>query len=316
MAKDNRFSGGKISWGSVLILLLLSYVAILSVMTNPQHALKAIESIASNASPGQTVPSPPRRPRQKRHHPRPFISVPPRDPSPVAPEIKEVKHEQKAAAAVGFSHRLSRGIVNNPPQSSGPPKVQCSTSRGNFTVELHPEICPRGAKQIATMVSTKFLSQGIAFWRVNPWITQFGADLSPEGRRKRGEEDPWKMVRKGLGNDPHPACKPRGFLNVSQCKAAQDDEELKASRKAAPWPRGTLAVIGGSALLVVRGANSQMGVSAHDCPAGVVVSGMQEVFDQLYDGYGNAIDNRGIKKGMGPDQRYSLKTYKDLFLCV
>ena len=76
---------------------------------------------------------------------------------------------------------------------------------------------------------------------------------------------------------------------------------LSQARRAAPWPRGTLAVIGGTHLLVVKEGNAQMGVAVHDCPAGFVAEdGMALVFDRLYGGYGNGIDTKG--KG-GPDQR-------------
>jgi hypothetical protein len=155
-------------------------------------------------------------------------------------------------------------------------------------------------------------------------------------------------VRKGLGNDPHPACRAAGHTTVRACKDASDqkaaapDKEalagsasaagpsaLVAARKAAPWRRGTWAVIGGTHFVVVRSANSDMGTAAHDCPAGEVVEeelseekevkeeeeaaaargassraqGVSRVFDQLYSGYGNVIDNRGALKKTGPDQR-------------
>jgi hypothetical protein len=94
--------------------------------------------------------------------------------------------------------------------------------------------------------------------------------------------------------------------------------ELKKARQGQPWKRGTFAVIGGSALLVVIDPNSNMGVAAHDCPVGTILTNttspqapneegggggggdaMASVFDRLYSGYGNAIDT----KGKGPDQR-------------
>lgn len=50
--------------------------------------------------------------------------------------------------------------------------LKCSTSKGSFSVQLYPEICPNSVKQLTSLVNTSFLDQGIAFWRVNQWITQ------------------------------------------------------------------------------------------------------------------------------------------------
>jgi len=159
-------------------------------------------------------------------------------------------------------------------------------------------------------------------------------------------------VRKGLGNDPHPACQAAGYDTVRACKDASNELEVEeteegsaskvlsekmagpalvAARKAGAWRRGTWAVIGGTYFVVVRGANTDMGTAAHDCPAGEVLEeagleeqiivhekggkgvpvsadalkkGMIRVFDRLYSGYGNFIDNRGPLKKTGPDQRY------------
>ena len=153
-------------------------------------------------------------------------------------------------------------------------------------------------------------------------------------------------MRKGLGNDPHPACQAAGYTTVRACKDAPNQAEtvpetgsssnvvpetmtgptLVAARKAGAWRRGTWAVIGGTHFVVVRGANTDMGTAAHDCPAGEVIEeedrkdaqnkaekgdtagalnkGMTRVFDRLYSGYGNFIDNRGALKKTGPDQRY------------
>lgn len=164
--------------------------------------------------------------------------------------------------------------------------------------------------------------------------------------QKRGATDPYSHVRKGLGNDLHPACQAAGHTTVRACKDASNTAEtapekgsssnavpetmtgptLVAARKAGAWRRGTLAVIGGTHFVVVRGANTDMGTAAHDCPAGEVIeeenrkdaqekaqkedtavalnNGMTRVFDRLYSGYGNFIDNRGALKKTRPDQRY------------
>lgn len=76
--------------------------------------------------------------------------------------------------------------------------------------------------------------------------------------------------------------------------------EVIKTRKNNTWQRGTLAMIGNTALIVVIGSNNQMGTAGHDCPMGQVLDdGMETVFDRLYKDYGNAIDTKS-----GPDQRY------------
>ena len=199
-----------------------------------------------------------------------------------------------------------------PPPTRGPPVLRCSTTRGPFAVELDPALCPNSAAQLSALASSGFLSQGLAFWRVNRWITQFAADQSPEGRRKAGRDDPFAAVRRAPHGDRHPSCPPppppaaTGREDVAPDPCAS--EAAKAARARAPWPRGTLAVIGSTALLVVRAANSQMGTAPHDCPVGRVLGdGMETVFDKLHDGYGNTIDTQS-----GISQRDLFKEGLDL----
>jgi hypothetical protein len=87
-------------------------------------------------------------------------------------------------------------------------------------------------------------------------------------------------------------------MNKTACKLTTD-AVVKRARNNETWSRGTLAVIGSTALIVVIASNSQMGTASHDCPLGKVLDqDMERVFDQLYKGYGNAIDTK-----TGPDQR-------------
>lgn len=88
-------------------------------------------------------------------------------------------------------------------------------------------------------------------------------------------------------------------MNKTACKESKLPQVMKA-RKNSTWDRGTFAVIGSTALIVVISGNSQMGTAGHDCPVGKVLGdGMEKVFDHLYKDYGNAIDTKS-----GPDQRY------------
>lgn len=123
-------------------------------------------------------------------------------------------------------------------------------------------------------------------------------------RKKNGEDDPFEMVRADHQNDIHPQCRQRRRASenetalLARCKS---DAEMAAARKAHPWANNTWALIGGTHMLIVRGANRDMGISAPDCPVATVdAHGMRDVIDQLYSEYGNPIDTP--KKG-GPGQR-------------
>ena len=168
--------------------------------------------------------------------------------------------------------------------------LQCSTSRGPFSVALYPDACPNSARQLSRLVQSGFLSQGLSFWRVNKWVAQFGEDETGESRLKRGKIDPFKSVRWNSRRDVHPHC---GVARRGSCKG-------KPLLKSHPWRRGTLALIGGLNILVVRRDSSAMGTNAHDCPVGMVEGdGMATVFDGLYSGYGNQLDTK-----TGPGHRH------------
>ena len=252
-------------------------------------------------------------------------------------------HVQRDSLSIAYRRSRSSSLSRQNVISSSTPIIRCNSTRGAFHLEVSSELCPRGAKQLLLMVESAFLDQRLAFWRVNKWITQFGADMSPAARQKEAKRrgnssnftDPFAVVRRGSGNDPHPACRRKGILDAEKCREASSTperedisgaktvagringtstglaEELLSTRKAEPWPRGTLAVIGPTALLVVRRGNANMGTAPHDCPVarivdaseglsenGVGESTMARVFDRLYDGYGNGVDTKS-----GPDQR-------------
>ena len=47
------------------------------------------------------------------------------------------------------------------------PLIECSTTKGEISIELHHKRCPRSARQIVMLVASGSLNQGVAFWRVN-----------------------------------------------------------------------------------------------------------------------------------------------------
>mmetsp|Transcript_39129 Transcript_39129/g.96312 ORF Transcript_39129/g.96312 Transcript_39129/m.96312 type:complete len:183 (-) Transcript_39129:380-928(-) len=147
-----------------------------------------------------------------------------------------VRRSPQPSADTGANHggglAASGAVAGTAGQEN--PVMACKSTKGDFTVTLRPDICPHAARQIASMVSSGFLSQGIAFWQVNRAITQFGADESHAARLKRGADDPFDAVRKpNLVLDPHPVCAKMGYLNSSSCKASKEPS-LLAALKAQP----------------------------------------------------------------------------------
>ena len=127
--------------------------------------------------------------------------------------------------------------------------------------------------------------------------------MSPMARKKQGEDDPFEMVRADHQSDIHPQCRQRrraGENETTLLARCKSDVDMSAARKAHPWANNTWALIGGTHMLIVRGANQDMGTSAPDCPVATVSAGMRDVIDKLHSEYGNPIDTP--KKG-GPGQR-------------
>lgn len=167
----------------------------------------------------------------------------------------------------------------------GHPVVLCQTSLGPFAMELRGDWAPRGAARVLALVKTGFFSD-IAFFRVNQWITQFGAD-------SKSRTGPFAALRDApIKDDPNPF-------------------EGKG------WTPGMVAMPGGgpntrtSQLLVVRKPNSwnggpgqpnggAMGAESYDAPVGRILGdGMERVFNRLYEGYGDMIDDPNM---VSPDQ--------------
>lgn len=170
-------------------------------------------------------------------------------------------------------------------RSEGVNRIRCETTAGPFEVQLTPELAPVGVKHLLTLVNLKFFdvagAHGVPFFRVNEWITQFGA-----------------YKTHGVVNDRFKNLHDRQELDSNPYGGRNDDEASEKTRKAHSWKRGTIAMIGGTQMVIVRKQNAQMGTEKHDAPAGMVVKGMEEVIDKLYAGYGNAVDD----EGRGPDQ--------------
>ena len=177
---------------------------------------------------------------------------------------------------------------------SAPLTLSCHTTRGPFTVSLRPDLCQNGTAQLMRLTESGFLSQGLAFFRINKGIVQFGADESPVSRKRRGASDPFGAVRHGTMRDWHPKCGLAGDCS-------------KPVLKEFPWSRGTFALISSTQMLVVKRRSRVMGTNRFDCPLGTIDElGMTTVFDQLYSGYGNKVDTK-TGPGQGTIARQALE---------
>jgi cyclophilin family peptidyl-prolyl cis-trans isomerase len=185
-------------------------------------------------------------------------------------------------------------------------QIRCETTRlGDFVVQLRPDLAPHGVERIQDMVDVGFFNQGIAFFRVNSWLTQFGADQMPHHRRGgTAGADPYASVGSDPKKDVHPdlVAVANNNNNNSTTTWTATSKIIKSSSKSkslTPWVRGTFALIGQTQMVVVIRPNPHMGTQPHDAPAGFVTMGMDTVFDQLYR-YNDLIDNP--KGDPGPRQ--------------
>jgi cyclophilin family peptidyl-prolyl cis-trans isomerase len=212
----------------------------------------------------------------------------------------QFKHAQLDHTSTPMQHDLS-GFSTS--QLSHRNEIRCETTKGYFNVELRPDLAPHGVKRIREMVEIGFFNQGIAFFRVNNWLTQFGADQDP--RNRMDGNDPFKLIRSDSKPDVHPdlIASAGAHQNISSTgPASAGGVSPTSSQKRlplTPWVRGTLALIGRTQMVVVIRPNPHMGTQGHDAPAGFVTQGMDTVFDRLYR-YNDIIDNP--KGDPGPNQ--------------
>jgi hypothetical protein len=139
------------------VLVGLAYVAMHATMSVSPH----VSSIRSSTS----VTSPPRM-------------------RPPGHELAARPAGGNATARIHYLMARKRHAQPTPPHSPAgaeispgastvpEPHFSCATSRGPMTITIHPDECPRSAVQLLKLLDSGFLSQGLAFWRVNKWITQ------------------------------------------------------------------------------------------------------------------------------------------------
>jgi peptidyl-prolyl cis-trans isomerase A (cyclophilin A) len=147
-------------------------------------------------------------------------------------------------------------------------KVLFSTSKGDFTVNVHRDWSPKGAARFYELVKNGFYND-VRFFRVirspRPFMAQFGISGDPAVTAK------WTNAN--IEDDPVKEHNTRGRITFAT---------------AGPNTRTTQ-------LFINYDDNSRLDAQGFS-PFGEVVSGM-DVVDQLYADYGE-----GAPSGMGPDQ--------------
>jgi len=164
--------------------------------------------------------------------------------------------------------------------------ILCETSKGPFRIVLSDAATsPKATKFLSYLVDIGFWSggppggpesKGVAFFRVNEWITQFGA----HGKAYK--------VPKAPG------------MNYDKDGEVRDLNAIADKKKRIPFKRGDMNLLGGTQFTIVRKPNKYMGVEDHDTVVGhVPEEDMRNVIDKLY-AYNDIIDHP--HRGPGPDQ--------------
>ncbi|HMV69073.1 MAG TPA: peptidylprolyl isomerase [Myxococcota bacterium] len=144
-------------------------------------------------------------------------------------------------------------------------KVQFSTTKGDFVIEVHKDWAPLGADRFYNLVRAGFYDDTAFFRVVDGFMVQFGLSGYPAVNQK------WFGAR--IQDDPNKQPNTRGRISFAT---------------SGPNSRTTQVFIN----FVDNSKLDAMGFS----PFGEVVSGM-DVVDKLYKGYGE-----GAPGGKGPAQ--------------
>jgi peptidyl-prolyl cis-trans isomerase A (cyclophilin A) len=169
-----------------------------------------------------------------------------------------------AAAAVSAALLAPEKAVEKAPAVF---KTLFSTTKGDFTVEVHRDWAPEGADRFYNLVKIGYFTDVAFFRNIAGFMVQFGINGDPavnaKWREARIKDDPVS----GQSNQP-------GFVTFA--------------RTGAPDSRTTQ-------LFINFGDNASLDASGFT-PFGKVVKGMA-VVKRLYSGYGE-----GAPRGSGPDQ--------------
>jgi peptidyl-prolyl cis-trans isomerase A (cyclophilin A) len=154
--------------------------------------------------------------------------------------------------------------------ASGPPpvyKVNFDTSRGTFVVEVHTDWAPYGSARLYELVKNGFYDGDRFFRVVRGFVVQWGINGDPAVMRD------W--MSNTIPDDPRLQHNVRGSLVFAKSQMANS--------------RSTQ-------LFINLRDNSQILDPQRFAPLGMVISGMDDVVDDLYAGYGDMAPS-----GPGPD---------------
>jgi peptidyl-prolyl cis-trans isomerase A (cyclophilin A) len=144
-------------------------------------------------------------------------------------------------------------------------KVKFSTTKGDFTLEIHRAWSPLGADRFYNLVKAGFFSDTAFFRVIEGFMVQFGIHGNPDVSAV------WRAA--GIKDDPVLESNKRGYVSFAM---------------AGPNTRTTQLFIN----FVDNTSLDKMGFS----PIGRVIDGMA-VVESIYSGYGE-----GAPDGKGPDQ--------------
>jgi len=185
--------------------------------------------------------------------------------SDAAPCVSLILMSLIRKCALAFTILILAQACSSTPSSY---KVLFTTSKGDFTVEVHRDWAPKGAGRFYELVKTGFYDE-VRFFRVirspQPFMAQFGISGDPAVNAK------WTNAN--IQDDPVKEHNTRGRITFAT---------------AGPDTRTTQ-------LFINYDDNSRLDDQGFS-PFGEVISGM-EVVDQLYADYGE-----GPPNGRGPDQ--------------
>lgn len=184
------------------------------------------------------------------------------------PATSKPTASQPAATGNVLLHPTSQAFQATPPDTF---RVQFTTTKGDFTVMVHTDWAPNGAKRFYNLVRNNFFS-GARFFRViSGFVAQFGLTGDP------AVDQAW--MNQTIPDDPVKHSNTRGTLTFAA--------------SGSPNSRSTQ-------MFINYGDNSQLDKMGF-APIGEVVQGM-DVVSHLFSGYGE-----GAPQGKGPSQTQILQ---------
>ncbi|GAX76540.1 hypothetical protein CEUSTIGMA_g3986.t1 [Chlamydomonas eustigma] len=143
-------------------------------------------------------------------------------------------------------------------------RVQCDSTVGSWTVEVHPSWSPNGAKRYLDLVQDGFFDDSPLFRAIPGFLVQFGISMKPSMNEK------WDS---NIQDDPFP-------MQVDMKKG------IMAFAGYGKHSRSTQVWIG-------YDDAAGLGDSPWETPFGEVIEGMSNV-DNIYGGYGDKPDQEKL----------------------